>query len=49
MHNEIIKTQMLGNTKICICTDYAVKTEEERMAILTELKHQIYEITRRTQ
>ena len=35
---------MLGNTKVIICRDYVVKTEEEKIAILTDLKKMAYEV-----
>lgn len=44
---NIVETEMLGNTKIIICDDYAVKTKEERTVILTDLKKLIYEISQK--
>ena len=37
----------IGNTEVIICRDYAVKTEEEKIAILTELKQLAYEIVQK--
>lgn len=42
-----VREEMLGNTKVIICKDYAVKTEEEKIAILTDLKKLIYEISQK--
>ena len=39
------KVKTLGNTKIIICDDYVVATEEEKVSILTDLKKLIYEIS----
>lgn len=47
MQEHIVETEMLGNTKIIIRDDYAVKTKEERTAILTDLKKLIYDITQK--
>lgn len=47
MQGQIVKTEMLGNTEIIICDDYAVKTQEERKAILTDLKKLIYDISQK--
>lgn len=42
---NVVKECYLGNTHIIICDDYAVKTKEERIAILTDLKKLIYELS----
>lgn len=40
---------MLGNTEITVCRDYVVKTEEEKIAILTDLKKLAYEVTQKNE
>ncbi len=47
MQGHIVETEMLGNTKIIVCDDYAVKTKEERIAILTDVKKLIYDISQK--
>lgn len=41
------KVNTLGNTKIIICDDYVAITDEERNAILKDLKKLIYEISQK--
>lgn len=47
MQGQIVKTETIGNTEIIICKDFAVKTKEERIAILTDLKKLIYDINQK--
>lgn len=37
----VVKRMKIGNTRITICDDYAVKTEEEKRAIINRLSDMV--------
>lgn len=41
---HIVEEKIIDGTRIIICDDYAVKTIEERIKILTKFKECIYKI-----